>query len=64
MQTMGPPELDYEKLQRANMRIDELEEQCATAEDEIYTLIQDGMKLQAQAAAMREAQSPATTTRR
>jgi hypothetical protein len=47
---------DLEGLYSAALRkIDELEEQCATAEDEIYTLIQDRMKLQAQAAAMREA---------
>lgn len=46
---------DLEKLYSAALHeIDALEEQCATAEDEIYELIQDRMKIQAQAAAMRD----------
>lgn len=47
---------DLEGLYSAALhKIGELEAQCATAEDEIYTLIQDRMKIQSHLAAMREA---------
>jgi Tfp pilus assembly protein PilN len=43
--TMGPPESDYDKLQRANQRVKELEDQCAQYREmleDIHLAIDEG----------------------